>query len=472
MTSCASRTMGFALIAGAALACSAPAAPGKPTTPDRAPPQATPDVPAQRPTPKVVQADPPGGAVLMNRLLGRRGVNAMGIAVDSKGAMYVTGSIQGRTVFGDLPAVVSEGTDAFVLKLASSGEPVWLKRFGGSGPDSGQSVVVDAEDRIYVSGNFESKSIDFGKGPMTCAGIEDLFLAKLDAEGNVLWANRYGDALTQIDMHLRLHPAGGVVATGWHNGALDFGTGRVSKPWSKAFFAASIDADGKGRWAAAFGRRLDYAKTDSAVDSQGRVIVSAGSDATTELVEGTRPTAGSKLGPVLIAFDDRGKQAFGRRFGHGADNLSTAVAVDAKDGIRLAVASRGVTRFGDKELPAPSNGQTRLVVTSFDAKGAILWSKEALSGSGLSVAAAQIDAPGNTYVTGQLNEQLARTTRSNGFVVKLTPAGEVAWTRLVADGTRAWLSDIAFDHEGRIVVTGAVAGLDFQNQLYVAKLQP
>jgi hypothetical protein len=408
----------------------------------------------------------------MNRLLGGRGVNASGVALDSTGAMYFTGSIQGRTKFGELPAMVSEGSDAFVLKLDSSASPVWIKRFGGVGPDSGQSIVVDAEDRIYVSGNFESKSIDFGKGPMTCAGIEDLFLAKLDTEGNVLWANRYGDALTQIDMHLRLHPAGGVVATGWHNGTLDFGTGPVSKPWSKAFFATSIDADGKGRWAAAFGRRLDYATTDSAVDSQGRVVVSGASDVTSEFNEGGRPPTGSKLGPVLIAFDARGKQTFARRFGHGAENLSTAVAVDGKDGIRLAVASRGVTRFGEKETAASSNDGVGLVVTSFDAAGSTLWTKEVLRGSRLSVSAAQIDPAGNTYVAGQSNEQLARTTRSNGFIVKVTPAGDVAWTRLVADGTRAWVSDLALDPQGRVVVTGAVAGLDFQNQLYVAKLQP
>ncbi|NUO51364.1 MAG: hypothetical protein HOV80_21125, partial [Polyangiaceae bacterium] len=239
-----------------------------------------------------------------------------------------------------------------------------------------------------------------------------------------------------------------------------------------AVVAASLAPAGTGRWAAALGRRSDYATTDSAVDSKGRVIVSAASDVTPEFVDSARPSSGAKLGPVLVAFDGGGKQTFARRFGHGAENLSTAVAVDAKDGIRLAVASRGATQFGERERQAPSNGNTTLVVTSFDAAGGILWSRDALDGSGLSVAAAQIDPAGNTYVGGQMNERLALSTRSNGFVVKITPTGEVAWTRLVADGTRAWLGDLAFDREGRIVVVGAVAGLDFQNQLYVAKLQP
>lgn len=465
------RSIAMASVLTSAAACTAEPAQTRPVDPARPYPTTSAPAGATR-KPRRVASDPPGGAVLMERLLGGRGVSATGVAVDSTGASYVTGSAQGRTAFGDLPAMMSEGSDAFVLKLDRAGEPVWVKRFGGAGPDSGQSIVIDASDRIFVSGNFESKSIDFGKGPLRCAGIEDLFLARLDQDGNVLWANGYGDALTQIDMHLRPDPAGGVVATGWHNGALDFGTGRVSKPWSKAFFAASIDADGKGRWAAAFGRRLDYATTDSAVDSRGRVIVSAASDVTDELVDSARPSTGAKLGPVLVGFDPRGKKTFARRFGHGADNLSTAVAIDAQDGIRLAVASRGVTKFGDSERPAPSDGGTTLVVTSFDAAGSVLWTKDVLDGSGLFVAAAQIDPAGNTYVAGQLSETLALGTRSNGFVVKITPSGDVAWTRLVADGTRAWLSALAFDGEGKVVVAGAVAGLDFQNQLYVAKLQP
>lgn len=425
------------------------------------------------PTTLVKPPDPPGGAVLSSRLLGGRGVNGSGVAVDATGATYLTGSFVGRATFGELPALVSEGgSDAFVIKLDPSGEPVWQKRWGGTGPDSAQSVVVDAAGNVYVSGDFESPSIDLGTGPMKCAGIEDLFLTKLDKDGNVIWAKRYGDAKSQVDMRLRLHPAGGVVATGWHNGTLDFGTGPVSKPWSKAFFVASIDADGKGRWADVFGRRSDYATTDSAVDSQGRVLVSAGSDVTNEFIEAGRPQAGAELGPALLAFDGSGKRTFAQRFGEGAENLSTSVSVDAKDGARLAVASRGVTRFGGTERRPQLPSSVPLVLTSFDAAGAVVWSKEVLAGISLSVSGSRTDAAGNTYVAGQLSEQLTRGSRSNGFVVKVTPAGDVAWTRVVADGARAWLSDLAFDPEGRVVVTGSVAGVDGQNRVYVARIQP
>ena len=419
------------------------------------------------------RADPPGGTILSSRLYGGSRVNGSGVAVDASGATYVTGSFTQAARFGDLPALVSEGgSDAFVVKLDASGEPVWARRFGGTGPDAAQSVVVDTDGSLYVSGNFESPQIDLGTGPLSCAGIEDLFLAKMGPDGETLWAKRYGDTQSQIDMVLRRHPAGGVIATGFHNGTVDFGTGPVSRPWGKAFFAASIDSDGRGRWAAAFGRRLDYATTSSVVDSQGRVFVSAGSDTTSDIAEAAPGVAGHDLGPVLLGFGADGKRTAGRRFGAGADNLTTALAIDGKDGLRLAVASRGATRFGEAVERPLASGDTRLVVTSFDPAGAVVWSKGVLDGGSLSVSAALADAAGSTYVVGQLTEQLGGSSRSNGFVVKVTASGDVAWTRLVADGSRAWLSDLAFDAQGRLVIVGSVAGLDSQNQLYVARLEP
>lgn len=438
---------------------------GKPcgSEPAPSPPQPPRAAPPKRPA-------PPGGAIVWEQLFGPS-LNAAGLAVASDGAMLVVGSFTAHATFGGLPALVSEGgSDAFVLKLDPAGEPVWAKRYGGSGPDGAQSVVIDTRGAAYVSGNFESPSIDLGKGPMRCAGIEDLFLTKLDEDGAVLWAKRYGDPLTQIDLRLRPDPEGGVVATGWHNGKVDFGTGPLQKPWSKAFFVARVGPDGEGRFGASFGRRLDYAGTDSAVDPSGRLYVSAGSDRTADLAEPSGH-AGINLGPVLFAFDRDGKKVFARRFGHGADNLTTAVVASPDGHVRLVSASAGTTRFGDTER-APTGGEASLTVTSFDGEGHVLWSKELLSGPMVSVSDAKGDAAGNTYVVGQAGERLAFGSRSNGFVVKVTPSGEVAWTKTIADGARAWISAVDLDPAGRITVAGSVTGVDGKNRLYLAKLQP
>src|SRR5262249_2970087 len=149
---------------------------------------------------------------------------------------------------------------------------------------------IDDKGGIYVSGSFESPAIDLGNGPLQCAGLHDLYLAKVDADGAVLWSKRYGDAQDQIDLHLRPDPSGGVIATGGYKGSIDFGRGPSRRPYTATFIVAPTDAEGRARWSKVFGHRNDFAGTDSAVDGRNHVFVSAGSDGIGEFVKGGHPS--------------------------------------------------------------------------------------------------------------------------------------------------------------------------------------
>jgi hypothetical protein len=464
------------------------AACGPGRTPAASPPVAAPVVtpPAPPPAaaapalvavaPAVVDEVPQqGGAILGERIYGGdAAVNGGSVAVDRRGNLFVVGSFGGTATFGRLPPITSEKEDAYLVKMDPAGEPLWSKRLGGSGLDYGDDVAVDAEDNVWVSGAFESRTIDLGGGPLRCAGVHDLFLAKLDGEGKLLFAKRFGDAQDQIDLRLRAAPDAGVVASGWFNGTIDFGAGPVHSPWNKASFVARLGGDGRARWSVAFGHRLDYAATDAVVGADGDVYVSGGSDGTSEFVPGGRPATAYDLGPVLLVFDAAGKRRAACRYGSGADNLSTAVGVDSAGNVRLVAASRGGMDFGAGPAGA-AQGQEALVVSSFDSRGDLLWSRRLLPSSPmLSVAAARVDGEGNTVLAGQLNEPTQGSSR--GFVIKLTSDGEVAWSlEIDRGGVMTWMSGLAFDPHGRIVATGTVArtlGSSMRNGLLVLTIAP
>ena len=395
------------------------------------------------------------GSILDQLILGGdAGIDGGTIAIDGHGRRFVVGSFRGTASFGDLPPLFGEQEDAYLLALDATGRPLYAKRFGGSGLDYGGDVVVGSEGDVYLSGAFESSTIDLGSGPMRCAGIHDIFLARFGADGDLRWARRYGDKQDQINLRLTADPNGGVAATGWFKGTVDFGAGPVRSPWNRAAFVARIDAAGHARWSSWFGYRYDYAETASAFDPDGRLWVSGGSD--------DQPPAKNDLGPVLITFDSRGQKLALRRFGGGADNLSTAVVADAQGGVRLIVGSRGSVDFG----PRPQNGEEALYIASFDAQGTRRWSRRLITSRILSIAAARIDAQGTTYLAGQSDEPAGTfATHETGFVIAIDSSGRVRWQKTVFLGGMTWFSGMALDPAGRVVVTGAVGRLDGQKML-------
>lgn len=88
----------------------------------------------------------------------------------------------------------ANNTDIYISKLNSSGAFVYAKQIGGSGIDRGGYVCSDALDNVYATGLFASSvDFDPGAGTYSLtAASTDIYVLKLDASGNFSWANKFG----------------------------------------------------------------------------------------------------------------------------------------------------------------------------------------------------------------------------------------------------------------------------------------
>ena len=160
-----------------------------------------------------------------------------GIAVDGAGNSYVTGEFQGSATFG--PGETNETTltsagdrDIFVAKYDASGDLVWAKRAGGTSNDQGRGIAVDGSGNSFVTGSFQDPAT-FGPGEtnettLTSAGGSDIFVAKYDASGDLVWAKRAGGTSFESGRGIAVDGSGTSYVTGFFDVSATFGPGETN----------------------------------------------------------------------------------------------------------------------------------------------------------------------------------------------------------------------------------------------------
>ncbi len=121
----------------------------------------------------VVKLDADGG-FLAGRAL--TNTDVYDVAAAASGAIYLGASCETDADFGSGSIITAGKTDAALVKLDPSLEPVWARVFGGKTDDHARGVGVSS-DGAFLFGSFELTA-NFGAGPIASKGAADLFLLK------------------------------------------------------------------------------------------------------------------------------------------------------------------------------------------------------------------------------------------------------------------------------------------------------
>src|SRR5690606_23904636 len=118
--------------------------------------------------------------------------------------------------------------DIFIQKLDSNGDFLWAKRMGSTGSNIGHSIAVDTAGNVYTTGTFGG-TVDFDPGVgtfnLTSAGGVDIFIQKLDSNGDFLWAKRMGGIGREQGSSITIDALGNVYTTGSFEEEVDFDPG-------------------------------------------------------------------------------------------------------------------------------------------------------------------------------------------------------------------------------------------------------
>jgi len=140
---------------------------------------------------------------------------ANGVATDSSGNVYVTGSTY-RNFDGNTSA---GNADLFVVKYNSSGTKQWTKQLGSSSNDYANDVVTDSSGNAYVTGTTYG-----GLDGNTSAGNADLFVVKYNSSGTKQWTKQLGTSSTDTANGVTTDSSGNIYVAGGTYGGLDGNT--------------------------------------------------------------------------------------------------------------------------------------------------------------------------------------------------------------------------------------------------------
>jgi hypothetical protein len=184
---------------------------------------------------------------------------AHGVSADHQGNVYVTGETAGA--FDD--STNAGGLDGFLIKLDEHGGRHWVRQFGTAGFDQSFSVAADDSGNVYVAGGTEG---DLGG---TSAGGYDAFVRGYDAAGNLLWTTQFGTSGFEQCNAITTDGLGNVYVSGFTEGELG---GRPNVGFYDVF-VSKLDATGNLLWARMFGSDTDDRGHGISTDGQGNIYL-------------------------------------------------------------------------------------------------------------------------------------------------------------------------------------------------------
>ncbi len=314
--------------------------------------------------------------------------NVEDITVDDEGNTYITGTIE-----------QSEGGNIFVNKYSKDGTIQWTKNFGDNNSNlEASGVEVDAEGNTYITGDFSS-GVTFSTTPDTTtlsAGFQrDVFVAKLDSSGDVLWAKQFGD-------NPEFDEAEDIVVDKEGNAYLFMTEG--SEGDDNAVLAKLNKSDGSEVWKTTFGDDNNYVVAeDIAIDNQDNIFIAGEFEG--QVAFGNTNLESEDGNVFVTKLDSEGDVVWAKDFDSGEDDFVEVEGIAVDD-----MGNTYVTGYYESE--------------SMSVGDFMLYSEDDEDGEG-----------------------------ENAFITKFDSNGEVKWTQNLGGTNTDTISDIAVN-DGKIYIAG------------------
>ncbi|HEY8038187.1 MAG TPA: hypothetical protein VIF15_00260 [Polyangiaceae bacterium] len=434
-----------------------------------------------------------------------KGLATSATSVDVHGNLFVAGTLYGTSDLGTGPVTSAGGGDVLLAKIDATGHTMWTRDFGDRSDQFAYSVATDAAGNVVIAGSFAG-ALDFGNGgpllspdrttasptlpdrALRAIGARDVFVAKLDGDGGLLWAAQFGgQSATAEARAVAIGATGDIALTGSFDHVVSFGGDPHPAAGPTDAFVTLLDPAGRPVWTRTWGDGIGMHGTSVAVDAWGDVLATGTFEGTVDLGNGPLISHGgrdvflAKLGGVVVTSSrvvpalsvPGGRTLWSKGFGDQWDDYAIAVAVDrAGDTFTLAQYT-GTVDLGAGPLAANGErffGSADIFVARYDRGGQAAWARHYGAPNIVDWAdALAVDADGNAYFSGRIfnpivvggcdaSPTIAVREQGQAIVAKVDPNGNGVCVHRYGDGAWSEVRALAVHPARGLIMVGEFEG--------------
>jgi hypothetical protein len=360
--------------------------------------------------------------------------------VDIAGNIYVAGFFDTPTItFGSFTFVnadtISGTRDVFVVKYNAAGAVLWARSFGGNASDEAFGIDTDANGYVVVTGRFTSPSMTIGATTLLNTNMASLFVAKISALGNVVWATS-GDAGSaceawsiSIDGSSNIYISGDFVDTLMTFAGDTLWNADVTGWYNNDIFIAKLSPSGSHLWARGAGGDGVDCSFGVAADKNGMAYITGYYQGPIAYFDTDTVNTPYPTGMYIAKYSPSGNILWVGDY-HGNDfNVGWGIATDTSGNVYASGWFTGDSLTFGTTLLSPMGA----FLVKCDSSGNVLWAKS----KGFIFNGVTVDENNNPVVTGYFtdsvlyfgNDTLYHQGNGDVFVGKYSSSGNELWAK-------------------------------------------
>ncbi|RYZ98629.1 MAG: T9SS type B sorting domain-containing protein [Sphingobacteriaceae bacterium] len=330
--------------------------------------------------------------------------------------------------------------------------PQWLNGIGGANSNCVSAAVkTDAQNNVYITGAF-SGTVDFdpsaGINNLTAVGENDVYVAKYNTTGSLIWAVSMGGSNSDGASSLTVDKDGNPIITGQYNSP-DFdanpgpGSAIFSSKGERDVFVVKLNANGGLVWAKTVGGAGDDYGGRISVDSQGNMVTTMSFHATVD-VDGNIFTSQGGFNGLIIKFSPNGSLLWAINLSDTTECQVGYGDFDHEDNFIVCGTFKGNVNFNPLGQASFLNGNDEATfIAKYTSGGLLTWvnpiyGRVVENSNNLCISSKNdIFLAGTTGSALTINLQIVQAGDGNVFLAKYTSAGNFKDVKIFAGAAAA-----------------------------------